>query len=162
MPETSSPPVPWARVHLVRGAAPQQLSFRAGEPRRVRVGSAPDSDFRVPLTSVAPSQLELAWDGEQLWLADPLRLGVTFVNGRPLNEWVNVQGEAIVSFGPVRLWLATARLGVRRATPDFSAIERAHGAPLPALGSAAARRCQTGRITLTPEYLQIVNAAGET
>lgn len=123
---SSSPDNPWARLHVVRGAPPERIVFMADSPVELSVGSAPSAGLCLAYPGVAPRQLELAWDGEALWLQDALRLGRTLVNGRPLNEWMLVAGDVLIAFGGVRLWVA-ARLGRRcaPASPNFAALERA-------------------------------------
>lgn len=144
-------PAAWARLLVLRGEAPRQVSFEPEHPVRAVVGSDPSASFRFVHDQVAPRQFDLVWDGKNLWLEDALRLGRTFVNGRRLNEWVVILGEALVSFGPVRLWLTTGGPPPSSSVPDYVALERArlndaHHAP-------GTLQCTTGRITLPPEFL---------
>jgi hypothetical protein len=148
-------PVPWARILRLRGEAPPQIIFEPGAPARVVVGSDTSAGYRCPQPQVAPRQLDVVWDGANLWLEDALRLGRTYVNGKRLNEWVPVLGTVLVSFGPVRLWMAARGQPPRGAVPDYAALERAR-----LTEAHLARRTlqsNTGRITLPPELL----AAGD-
>jgi hypothetical protein len=123
---SSFPDKPWARLHVVRGAPPERFVFVADSPVETSIGSAPSAGLCLAYPGVAPRQLELAWDGEALWLQDALRLGRTLVNGRPLNEWLLVEGDVLIAFGGVRLW-AAARLcrPLAPVSPNFAALERA-------------------------------------
>jgi hypothetical protein len=124
--DVSNPPdKPWARLHVVRGAPAEHYLFRAGSPVELSIGSATSAHLYIEASGVAPRQLELAWDGAALWLQDPLRLGRTLVNGRPLNEWLLVEGEVLISFGEVRLWAAARVVPPVPPSPDFAALERA-------------------------------------
>lgn len=153
----SEPPTSWARIHVVRGAAPQRILFRRGEPLGLAVGSDPTSQLCIADPAVAPRQLDVLWDGEHLWLQDRLRLGRTFVNGQLLNEWVLVLGDVLVSFGAVRLWMAAGTEVPPPAAPDFAAVERARaGSEL----HSEARRTPTMRLTMTPELEALLNGAG--
>jgi hypothetical protein len=152
--ETSSS---WARIHVVRGAAPQRILFRRGEPLCIVVGSDPNAQLCLADSTVAPRQLDVLWDGEHLWLEDKLRLGCTFVNGQLLNEWVLVLGDVLVSFGGVRLWVASAASLPVPAAPDFAALDRARA------GSeehSEVRRSPTIRLTMTPELEALLNGEG--
>lgn len=156
MAAVSEQPSNWARIHVVRGAAPQRILLCRGEPLCLIVGSGADTDLCIPDGSVAPRQLDVLWDGEHLWLEDKLRLGCTFVNGQLLNEWVLILGDVLVSFGNVRLWMAAAAPLPLPATPDFAALERAR------IGSQQAsetRRSPTMRLTMTPELQARLNEA---
>jgi hypothetical protein len=123
---SSSSDRPWARLHVVRGAPPERFLFLAGAPSELSVGSASSASLCLAYPGVAPRQFELAWDGAALWLQDPLRLGRTLVNSRPLNEWLLIEGDVLIAFGGVRLW-AAARLGEQSlpSSPNFAALERA-------------------------------------
>src|SRR5688572_26768195 len=96
---------PWARIQVVRGERPRVVSFQAQAPARLVVGSEGEAGLCLRGPEVAPRQLDIVWDGANLWLEDALRLGRTFVNGQLLNEWIAIVGQAVVSFGPVRLWV---------------------------------------------------------
>jgi hypothetical protein len=153
----------WARIHVLRGAPPQHRVLRAGEPVQLIIGSDPGAQLPIDAPCVAPRQLDVLWDGANLWLEDKLRLGRTFVNGRLLNEWVLIRGEVIVSFGWLRLWMAAAGGVAQPLSPDFAALERACGprdarAPEPA---PACRRSQTGRFMLTPELQRELREAAD-
>ncbi len=139
----------WARVVLVRGDAPRRFVFEAGQPARLWIGSDPSATLCVPDPSVAPRQLDLVWDGKNLWLEDSLRLGRTTVNGQRLNEWVAVLGQAMVCFGSVRLWLAAEGPPPRAAVPDYAALARARLTD--SREEPGCRQRNTGRITLPPE-----------
>ena len=91
------------------------------------------------------------WDGTNLWLEDALRLGRTTVNGKRLNEWVAILGQVVVSFGPVRLWMAAEGPTPSTAVPDYAALDRARLTE--ALRDPGSRQRNTGRITLPPELL---------
>jgi hypothetical protein len=115
---------PLARLQVVRGERPRVVSFQADVPARLVVGSdGADLCLRGP--DVAPRQLDVVWDGQNLWLEDALRLGRTFVNGQLLNEWVCIVGQAVVSFGAVRLWVLASGVAPRQSSPNFSALETA-------------------------------------
>jgi hypothetical protein len=152
----SEQPTSWARIHVVRGATPQRLLFRRGEPQCLVVGSDPGAQLCIAEPSVAPRQLDVLWDGEHLWLEDKLRLGCTFVNGQLLNEWVLVLGDVLVSFGGVRLWMAAATPLPAPAAPDFAALERARIGPEE---HSEVRRSPTMRLTMTPELEALLNGA---
>jgi hypothetical protein len=139
----------WARIVVMRGDAARRLSFEAAQPARVIIGSASNAEFCLPQAEVAPRQLDVVWDGANLWLEDALRLGRTFVNGRRLNEWVAVLGQVVVSFGPIRLWMAAQGSTPKTAVPDFAALDRARLTE--AHRNPDLRRSNTGRITLPPE-----------
>jgi hypothetical protein len=144
---------PWARLHVVRGAPLEYFLFVSGSPVELSIGSSPSAQVYLSVPGVAPRQLELAWDGAALWLQDPLRLGRTLVNGRPLNEWLLVEGEVLIAFGDVRLWAAARLVAPVPASPDFAALERAR---LDASFIGACRRSPTVRLPneeLTAEEL---------
>lgn len=142
--------VPSARVHVVRGDRPRQLLFAAGVPARVTVGSDVDAELSMRGPEVAPRQLDIVWDGTNLWLEDALRLGRTFVNGQLLNGWIAVLGQALVSFGPVRLWLLANGCAPSGQAPDFNALEHAQ---LLSPGVTIDRRRATARLTVPPEVV---------
>lgn len=116
---------PWARLHVVRGAPLEYFLFMAGSPVELTIGSSPLAKLCLSAPGVAPRQLELAWDGSALWLQDPLRLGRTLINGRPLNEWLLIEGEVLIAFGDVRLWAAARVVAPVPSSPNFAALERA-------------------------------------
>jgi hypothetical protein len=163
--ESKFPPAPWARIHVVRGAAPRGLLLQPDQPLLLIVGSDPDAQLSIPCPSVAPRQLDVLWDGASLWLEDKLRLGRTFVNGRLLNEWVRVRGEVIVSFGSLRLWIAAGGGGKAAPPtgPDFEAVERASQVPEhdSASSGRADRRSQTGRFCIPAELAHALSAADD-
>jgi len=144
-----------ACLRLIQGAAPQAIAFHRDEPSRLMVGSDSHATLRIERADVAPRQLEIVWDGAQLWVQDALRLGRTFVNGRTLNEWLPIVGRAVVCFGGVRLWLIAKTAPPRQHTPDFDALDRAQLTE--DQESADCRLSQTMRITLTPELLRQLN-----
>lgn len=157
-------PPPWARIHVVRGAAPRSLVLRPDQPALLAVGSDPAAQFCIPSPCVAPRQLDVLWDGASLWLEDKLRLGRTFVNGHLLNEWVRVRGEVMVSFGSLRLWMASGGGGAKiPERPDFDAVERVSRQPLvgAAGGGRADPRSQTGRFSIPPELARAFSAADD-
>jgi hypothetical protein len=163
--ESTLPPAPWARIHVVRGAAPRSVLLRPDQPVVLIVGSDPGAQFCIPCASVAPRQLDVLWDGASLWLEDKLRLGRTFVNGHLLNEWVRVRGEVMVSFGSLRLWIAAGGGGKAAppAGPDFEAVERASQLPGldPATSGRADRRSQTGRFCVPSELAHALSATDD-
>ena len=112
---------------VVRGSPPQTTHFHAGQPRELHIGSAPAVQLSLPATCAAPLQLEVFWDGAALWLQDRLRLGSTFVQGRPLSEWTLVRGQVMVAFGRVRLWVAATSPHPVPAAPDLAALEQMRG-----------------------------------
>jgi hypothetical protein len=145
------PVPPSARLLVIRGDRPRQVLFAAGVPARVVVGSEGAADLCMRGPEIAPRQVDIVWDGANLWLEDALRLGRTFVNGSLLNEWISIVGQAVVSFGPVRLWLLAQGQKPTSPTPDFYALETAR--VLAPEGSAERRRT-TARITLPPELIE--------
>lgn len=144
-----------ARIRLIAGGRPYEASFQRGSPSRLMIGSDPDASLRIERTDVAPRQLDLVWDGEQLWVQDGLRLGRTFVNGRTLNEWIPIVGQALVCFGGVRLWAIAHTAPPRSLTPDFAALDRARLND--AHDSACMRHSDTGRFTLPPELRAVLS-----
>lgn len=146
-----------ARLRVLQGGAAEQRVFEEHKPSRLRIGSGPDAGLRFELANVAPRQFELVWDGTQLWVQDALRLGRTFVNGRTLNEWLPIVGQAIVCFADVRLWMSSRAAPPRVPSPDFGALDRARLTE--AHQSARLRLCETGRFTLPPE-LEAFNERG--
>jgi hypothetical protein len=150
--------LPIAHVCIVQGDLPRRFTFSADRPARLAVGSAADAGLRLARADVAPRQFEIAWDGRALWLQDALRLGRTFVNGRPLNGWVLIDQHTVVSFAAVRLWVYAPRMAAVACTPDFAALERARMTD--AHETSAQRRGDTGRITIPPELLLLWNEAG--
>jgi len=157
MAAVSEQPSNWARIHVVRGATPQRIVLRRGEPLCLIVGSSPDAQLCIADSSVAPRQLDVLWDGQHLWLEDKLRLGCTRVNGQPLNEWLLVLGDVLVAFGNVRLWMAAGAPLPLPSAPDFAALERAR-IGLEQVGEP--RRSPTIRLTMTPELEAMLNGAG--
>lgn len=159
--ESNVPSAPWARIHVVRGAAPRSLLLRAEQPTVLMVGSDPAAQICIPSACVAPRQFDVLWDGANLWLEDKLRLGRTFVNGHLLNEWVRVRGEVIVSFGSLRLWMASGGgAAALPLGPDFEAVEHV-SQPLDAAAVRADRRSQTGRFSVPPELAHALSAADD-
>jgi hypothetical protein len=118
---------PWARLAVLRGPTPHSTTFRAGEPRELRIGSGPTAHLLLPASCAAPQQLEVFWDGAALWLQDRLRLGTTLVQGRPLGEWSLVRGHVIVSFAAIRLWVAAASPLAAPDAPDLTFLDQARG-----------------------------------
>ena len=118
---------PWARLAVLRGPTPYNTSFRADQPRELRIGSGPSAHLLLPASCAAPQQLEVFWDGAALWLQDRLRLGTTLVQGRPLGEWSLVRGHVIVGFGAIRLWAAAASPLPVPDAPDLSFLDQARG-----------------------------------
>lgn len=134
------------RVVLERRIA--QTVFRRGVPGKLWVGSDDAATLRLERTDVAPRQLDVIWDGSQLWLQDALRLGRTFVNGRTLNEWFPVVGHAVVCFGGVRMWIISHAAPPNKLVPDFAALDRARLTEPP--HTARQRLSETGRFTVPP------------
>lgn len=114
----------WAELRVVRGEGPSSLAFHADEPVSLSVGSDPRAGLTITARGVAPAQFALVWDGTHLWLEDMLRLGRTRINGRTLNEWYCVQGQAIVTFGSAWLVLRSQGPLPTRSAPDFDALDR--------------------------------------
>jgi hypothetical protein len=139
-------------VVVVRGDTPRRVVFEAGHPARLLIGSDAGASLCLRHPSVAPRQFDVVWDGTNLWLEDALRLGRTTVNGKRLNEWVSILGQAMVSFGPFRLWVAAQGPAPSAAVPDYAALDRARLTE--ALRDPDSRKCNTGRITLPPELLE--------
>ena len=146
--QAAVPASPSARLLVIRGDRPRQIRFTAGEPMRIVVGSEPCAELYLRGPEVAPRQLHVVWDGANLWLEDALRLGRTFVNGSLLNEWIAIVGQAVVSFGAVKLWLLAQGQPPKQRTPDYHALEHAR---VLAPESGAERRRNTARLTLPPE-----------
>jgi len=140
----------WARLVVVRGDSPRRFLFEAGAPARLVIGSDAGASLCLRHPSVAPRQFDAVWDGANFWLEDALRLGSTTVNGRRLNEWQAVLGQVVVSFGPIRLWIAAAGPTPSAAAPDYAALDRARLTE--ALRDPEHRQRNTGRITLPPEF----------
>jgi len=138
-----------ARIRVLTGGAAYEATFQRSRPSRLLIGSDITANLRFERADVAPRQLDLIWDGKQLWLQDALRLGRTFVNGRTLNEWMPIVGQAIVCFGGVRLWVAAHTGPPRLPSPDFAALDRARLNDIH--HSAGVRLKDTGRFTLPPE-----------
>ena len=145
------PVPPSARLHVIRGDRPRQILFTMGAPARVVVGSEPSADLQLRGPEIAPRQLDVVWDGKNLWLEDALRLGRTFVNGSLLNGWTAIVGQAVVSFGPIRLWLLAKGVVPQSPAPDYYALEHAQ---VVAPGSGNDRRRNTARMTLPPELIE--------
>jgi len=143
-----------ATIRLIHGAAPHWICFHRDQPSRFTVGSDARATLRVERSDVAPHQFEVVWDGRQLWLQDGLRLGRTFVNGRTLNEWLPIVGQALVCFGGVRLYVSTRTAPPDLQAPDFDALDREG---LTDDHPRDVRLSETSRITLTPELLREIN-----
>ncbi len=141
----------WARVVVVRGDTPRRIQFESGHPARLLIGSDAGASLCLRHPSVAPRQFDGVWGGGNLWVGDALRLGRPTVNGRRLNEWMAVLGQVVVSFGPMRLWMAAEGPAPSAAVPDYAALDRARLTE--ALRDPGSRQRNTGRITLPPELL---------
>lgn len=141
-----------ARIRVISGARPQELIFERGRPLRATIGSDPSASLCIERRDVAPRQLDVIWDGSQLWLQDGLRLGRTFLNGRTLNEWTPVVGQATACFGGVHLWVVAHTAAPRSPVPDFAALDRARLND--AHHSPNVRLKETGRFTLPPELME--------
>ncbi|MDB4990720.1 MAG: hypothetical protein JWN04_5898 [Myxococcaceae bacterium] len=166
-----------AQIRLVRGAerhwstpvsisgglpsAPtsplEQVFFHGGRPSRLVVGSDESATWRLGRADVAPRQLDVIWDGAELWLQDALRLGRTFVNGRTLNEWQPIK-QAVVCFGGVQMWMSSRAQPTGQLAPDFAALDRARLTD--AHQSARLRLSDTSRIALPPELQLLINERG--
>lgn len=143
----------WARIVVMRGAeAAQHFLFEENVPARLSVGSDPAADLVFPHADVAPRHLDVVWDGENLWLEDGLRLGRTLVNGKRLNEWEPVLGQAVVTLGQARLLIQAIGPRPRSSSPNYEALEAASLADPP--WDPENRRSNTGRITLPPELMK--------
>lgn len=126
----------------------EQVAFHRGVPAKLWIGSDDAATLRLARVDVAPRQLDVIWDGAQLWLQDALRLGRTFVNGRTLNEWVPVVSQAVVCFGGVRIWIISHAAPTNKLVPDFAALDRARLTEAP--HAARLRLRKTGRFTVPP------------
>ncbi|MDB4976868.1 MAG: hypothetical protein JWN48_5209 [Myxococcaceae bacterium] len=136
----------------------EQVAFHGGRPSRLVVGSDESATWRLSRPDVAPRQLEVVWDGAELWLQDPLRLGRTFVNGRTLNEWMPVAPQAVVCFGGVQMWMVSRAKPSGQQVPDFAALDRARLTD--AHQSARLRLSDTSRFTVPAELLRALNERG--
>lgn len=140
-----------ASIRVLRGADVQEFLFRRGAPSRLWIGSDATASWRFERADVAPRQLDVVWDDEQLWLQDALRLGRTFVNGRTLNEWRAVQGVGLVCFGQVRLCIISHASKPSRHGPNFGVLDR--WALTDAAHHAQNRLRETGPFTLPPGFV---------
>lgn len=150
-----------AQIRVMQGkeaASTELVVFHEGKPSRWVVGSDDSATWKLSRADVAPRQLDVVWDGRQLWLQDALRLGRTFVNGRTLNEWMPVVRQAVVCFGGVQLWMVSRAAPTEQLSPDFAALDRARLTD--AHQSARLRLSETSRITLPPELRGGLNARG--
>lgn len=150
-----------ARIRVVHGgdsATRSHMAFHGGHPSRLVVGSDPNATWQLSRSDVAPRQLDVIWDGSELWLQDALRLGRTFVNGRTLNEWIPVIRQAIVCFGGVQLFMESRSKPSGQQTPDFAALDRARLTE--AHDHARLRLSDTTRITLSPDMMRAFNERG--
>ncbi len=139
-----------ARIRVIHGGSPDEVVFERGRPSRITVGSDAAAALRLERADVAPRQFDVVWDGEQLWVQDALRLGRTFIDGHPLNEWRPIVGHAVVRFGGVGLWMMARTSPPRDSAPDFNALDRARLTE--AHHSARVRLSDTGQFTLPPEF----------
>jgi hypothetical protein len=150
-----------AKIRVMHGreaASATEVIFHGGKPSRWVVGSDESATWRLLRADVAPRQLDVVWDGSQLWLQDALRLGRTFVNGRTLNEWMPIVRQAVVCFGGVQLWMVSRAKPPEHRSPDFHALDRARLTD--AHQSARLRLSDTSRITLPPELRRAFNERG--
>ncbi len=150
-----------AGIRVLQGGAAASVDriwFFVGQPSRVVVGSDASATLRIELAEVAPRQIDVIWDGSQLWLQDALRLGRTFVNGRTLNEWIPVVRQAMVCIGSVRIWVTSRSTPTVSKAPDFAALERARQNE--AHSTARVRLSDTCRFTLSPEVQARLNEQG--
>ncbi|MFT3926010.1 MAG: FHA domain-containing protein [Myxococcales bacterium] len=148
----------WARLVIVRGDTPRRFLFEAGRPARLVIGSDANASLCLRHPSVAPRHFDAVWDGTNFWLEDALRLGSTTVNGKRLNEWVAILGQAVIALGPIRLWVAAEGPPPNGAAPDYRALDRARLTE--ALRDPENRQRNTGRITLPPELLAATEKTG--
>jgi hypothetical protein len=74
---------------------------------RLTVGSAADAGWSVQGAGVLPIHFELFWDGTSLWITDPNRTGSVALDGRPVNDWVQIRGRAEISFGSAAMVVET-------------------------------------------------------
>jgi hypothetical protein len=100
----------WARATLRRGASSGSIwQVDANYPQaRVVVGSAPNAGWVVTGPGIALFHVELYWDGNTLYVADPQGVGDVRLNGAPVREWVQVQGRGQLVFGHAIMDLETS------------------------------------------------------
>ncbi len=105
----------WARATLRRGTSGGSVwQVDANYPQaRVVVGSSPSAGWIVTGPGIALFHVELYWDGNVLYIADPQAVGDVRLNGQPVHGWTQVQGRGQLTFGQAILELETA---VKEAT----------------------------------------------
>ncbi|GAB4200380.1 MAG: hypothetical protein OHK0013_11350 [Sandaracinaceae bacterium] len=125
----------WARATLLRGASSGSIwQVDENYPQaRVTVGSAPNAGWVVTGPGIALFHVELYWDGNALYVADPQGVGDVRLNGTPVREWVQVQGRGQLVFGHAIMDLETSVAEPTSMTRDPGAAPRI-SAPL--LGEA--------------------------
>lgn len=64
---------------------------------RIRVGSAPDCEWPIQASGVAPYHLEFYWDGQAAWVVPSG--GPVNVGGQAVEAWHQIEGHAVVQFG---------------------------------------------------------------
>jgi hypothetical protein len=100
----------WARATLLRGASGGSI-WQVDEQypqARVQVGSSPNAGWVVTGPGIALFHVELYWDGNTLYVADPQGVGDVRLNGQPIREWVQVQGRGQLVFGHAIMNLETS------------------------------------------------------
>jgi hypothetical protein len=100
----------WARATLLRGASSGSI-WQVDEhypQARVTVGSAPNAGWVVTGPGIALFHVELYWDGNTLYVADPQGVGDVRLNGTPVREWAQVQGRGQLVFGHAIMDLETS------------------------------------------------------
>lgn len=64
---------------------------------RIRVGSAPDCEWPIQASGVAPYHLEFYWDGQAAWVVPSG--GPVSVGGQTVDAWHQIEGQTVVQFG---------------------------------------------------------------
>ncbi|NOY93989.1 MAG: FHA domain-containing protein [Deltaproteobacteria bacterium] len=109
----------------------------------LRIGSAPDADLRLDAASIAPQQVEVAWDGKGVSIRPLGSTGAaTFVNGKRLIERMELKPGDELAMGPAQLVLGVAtplEAGGRRSLTHHELRER--------LAEEVARASRRGRKT---------------
>ncbi|WP_291990821.1 FHA domain-containing protein [Luteitalea sp.] len=100
----------WARATLRRGTSAGSVwQVDQNYPQaRVVVGSSPAAGWVVTGPGITMFHIELYWDGNALYVADPQAAGDVRLNGQSVSTWVQVQGRGQLTFGQAILDLETA------------------------------------------------------
>ena len=110
-------------VRVLRGGEARSWTFLRGVASQLMAGSSPAATMVLSGWDIAPLQFDVVWDGEHLWLQDPLRLARTFVNGHLLNEWLPVVGHAVVACGQARVLALAVGPPPERRAPASAVLE---------------------------------------